>query len=227
MYSNQIVNQVFNNKRTVSDVYRKHRDAVLFVLVALCGISLIISGIFGEINNNTTKNNSIFDLQDLSKYTVVFETTYGQLEMDLEAAVACILPTTITPDNSVETIKAQAILLRTELMYYYAHYGDTQYYIHLKKDPFIKKFVLFTEQKKMWGEKYYENMSVYKHAVMETAGQYIKSTSISDSEEIAPVEWFYMMKDELWEADRMAKSGSKYDEILDYFFTNIAIDKFE
>lgn len=227
MFSNQIVNQVFNNKRTISCAYVKQRNMVLFVLLSMCGISLMISWVIGETNRNISKNNSIFDLQNLSKYTVIFDTTYGKQEMDLEAAIACMLPTTITQDNSVETMKVQAIILRTELMYYYAHHGDRQYYIYLEKDSFVNKYIPFIEQKKIWGEQYYENMSAYKHAVMETAGQYIKSTSMSDTEEIKPVEWFYLMEDELWEADRMAKAGSKYEEILDYFFTNIAIDKFE
>lgn len=227
MYSNQIVNQVFNNKGTVSGVYGKHHDAVLFVLSALCGIALMISFILGEINRTDTENSDLYELHNISKYTVIFETSYGQLEMDLEAAVACMLPTTIAPDNSLEAIKAQAILLRTELFYYYTRHEDTQYYIHLKKDSYIKKYIPFIEQKKIWSEKYHENLAVYKYAVTETAGQYIKRINQGDGEETAPAEWFYLMEDELWEADRMAKSGSKYEEILNYFFTNIAIDKFE
>ena len=227
MYSKQIVNQVSKYNGTGSGAYLKRRDAVLFVCLVICGITIILCCVFGEINKSTAKEGNVFELQNLSKYTVVFDTTYGQVEMDLEAAVACMLPTTITPDVSVQAIKAQAIILRTELMYYYAHYGDMQYYIHLEKDSFVKKYIPFIEQKEIWGEKYFENMSVYKHAVEDTAGLYIKNTMSKDAEEIAPVEWFYLMEDELWEADRMAKSGSTYEEILKYFFTNIAIDKFE
>ena len=227
MYSNQINNQVSNKKRTVLGVYNIHPKAVLFACMVICGILLIISCVLGEINRKGNLEDGVFALQDLSKYTVAFETSYGKLEMNLEAAIACMLPTIITSDNSVETIKVQAILLRTELLYYYANHGETQYYIFLEKDAFVKKIVPFIEQRRMWGEMYQENMLVYKHAVMETAGQYIKSINTDDTEEINPVEWFYLMEDELWEADRMAKVGSKYEEILNYFFTNIAIDKFE
>lgn len=190
MHSIQIVNQVFKKKRAVSVAHVGQRKTVLFAFLFMCVFPLMISCVLGEINKSTVLVKNKFLFPDVSKYTVVFDTSYGRLEMDLEAAIACMLPAVISADYEEEAIMAQAILLRTELLYHYANNSDRQYYIYLEKEPFVKKYLTFQEQKEIWNENYRENIAVYKHAVMETAGMYIKNTNEENNGEVEAGGWF-------------------------------------
>lgn len=190
MYSVQNVNQVFKNKRTVSAVYIQQRKQVLFVILFMCIFPMTISCILGEISKCSDTLTNKFLLWDTSKYTVVFDTSYGRQEMDLEAAIACMLPTMVPTEYEKEAIKAQAILLRSEILYMYKNSNNKKGYIYLEKNPFKKIYFTFAEQKKIWKEKYPENVSTYEHAVMETAGMYIKRVNEDNKEDVTVGGWF-------------------------------------
>lgn len=192
MNPNQIAGQVFKKKRTVSNVYYKQRKAVLFAFFVLGVLPFMASCVMGEINRGMTGGNSALYFPETSKYTVVFETSYGELQMNLEEAIACMLPAIVPADYEDEAIKAQAILLRTKLLTFYEESEQTEVYqIFLEKTPYEKIYFTFLEQKAIYGENYSANMAVYRHAAQETAGMYIKtSNETDDAGKAANAGWF-------------------------------------
>ena len=220
MNSIQNVNQVFKNKRAVSGVLKKPRNTVLFACRCMCVLMLAMSCMLGALYISNMSDHSNFEFPDMSRYTVIFVTSYGELSMDLEAAVACMLSAVMSPDCEPEASKAMAVIIRTELMCRYNNSDNTEYNIFIEKIPFVKEYLTFSEQKQLYGEGYMEYLEKCKEAALETAGVYMESVIIgdglSDARELS-----------VSSVEEMAKSGMNYEEILDLFFTNIAIDKFE
>ncbi len=220
MNSIQNVSQVFKNKRAGSGARKKHRNTVLFACRSICVLILVISCLSGELYIYNMCDSSNFDVPDMSKFTVIFATSYGELSLDLEAAVICMLSAVLPADCETETVKAMAVILRTELMYRYQISDNTEYIIYIEKIPFVKEYLTFSEQKLIYGEEYKENLIKYEEAVLETEGIYIKPVIIENglcnNSEIS-----------VSSVEEMAKTGMNYEEILNLFFTNIAIDKFE
>lgn len=180
MNSLQIVAQVFKKKRTGSYALKRHRRTVLFVMppttahaLLVLSVTVLLCGLFG---GEAEPGSSPFLFpQESSKYTVVFETGGGVLEMDLEAAIACMLPAVIPVEYEEETLKAQAVLLRTALLQEYARSKkDEPYHVFFKEDSGTKNYFTFLEQKKIYGADYQEKLSKYRHATLETSGIYLR-----------------------------------------------------
>lgn len=217
MNSIQNVNQVFKNKRAVSGVRKKPRNTVLFACRSMCVLMLAMSCMQGELYIYNMSDYSNFDFPDMSRYTVIFLTSYGELSMDLEAAVACMLSAVMAPDCEIEAAKAMAVIIRTELMCRYNNSDNTEYNIFIEKIPFAKEYLTFSEQKQLYGEEYMEKLAKYKAAAKETAGVYMESVIIGDGLSNA-------RELSVSSVEEMAKSGMDYKEILGLFFTNIAIE---
>lgn len=184
----KIVNQVLANKGTGSGAYRGQRKPVPFAIFIMCIVPVVISCFCGEIGMGKSNRSSVLIFPDTSKYTVVFDASYGQLKMDLEAAVACMLSTVIPADYEQEAIMAQAILLRTDLLDLYEESDrDSNKYINLKKTNYTKRYFTFLEQKEVYKEEYEKNLAVYRNAVQETTGMYIKN---KESGHIESGGWF-------------------------------------
>ena len=199
---------------------KKPRNTVLFACRCMCLVMLAMSCMLGELYIYNMRDHSKFDFPDMSSYTVIFATSYGELSMDLEAAVACMLSAVMSPDCEPEAAKAMAVIIRTELMCRYNNSDNTEYKIFIEKNSFDKKYLTFSEQKQLYGEEYMENLAKYKEAALETAGLYMESVIIGEgltkAQELS-----------VSSIDETAKSGMNYEEILDLLFTNIAIEKIE
>lgn len=185
MHIFQIINQAFKNKRIASVVRKGQRRAVLFAFLLLVLLPLFVSafsfygttyaagGRGGYLKNAFTED---------GKYTVKIKTFCGELRLGLERYIAYALPTVIPADYEEETLKAQAILLRTELLYLYGEQksrqgefaGGEPYCIELSEDDRFKNYMTFSEQKKVFGESYEETITKYCHAVLETKGVYVR-----------------------------------------------------
>jgi len=192
----QIVIQVFKKKRIASGVFIKQRRAVLFSFLLFAGVPLIYSCFVGENSWNAMAHSRKvvrFYYPEMSKYTVVVETSYGQLEMNLDAAVSCRLSAVIPAEYEEEAIKAQAVLIRTELIQKYKEAQNTQkntpYYIYIEENPRLKNYFTFLEQKRYFGENYQKNLEKYRRAAVETTGMYLKKTDGADAETIN-TSWF-------------------------------------
>lgn len=191
MRSIKIVNQVFKKHRTGSDALKRQRSAVLFIGLPLL-ICCICSDMDGSVNEQTGGQDFFFP--ETSKYTVVFETAGGRLEMNLDAAIACMLPAMIPVEYEKEALKAQAVLLRTALLQEYENSDRTEpYHIFFKEDSKTQNYFTFLEQKRIYGENYQEKLLKYRYAALETSGIYLKQIRSENQElpQIPPLfSWF-------------------------------------
>ena len=179
MRSIKIVNQVFKKHRTGSDALKRQRSAVLFIGLPLL-ICCICSDMDGSVNEQTGGQDFFFP--ETSKYTVVFETAGGRLEMNLDAAIACMLPAMIPVEYEKEALKAQAVLLRTALLQEYENSDRTEpYHIFFKEDSKTQNYFTFLEQKRIYGENYQEKLLKYRYAALETSGIYLKQIRSENS----------------------------------------------
>lgn len=185
MHIFQIINQAFKSKRIASIVGKRQRRAVLFAFLCLVLFPLLYSCFSfyrsayaaGGLDSRT---DDFFS--ENGKYTVKIQTFCGELRLGLERYIAYALPAVIPADYEEETLKVQAILLRTELLYLYEEQKNHQeefpgwepYCIELSGDERYKNYVTFSEQKKLFGENYEETIKKYCHAVLQTAGMYVK-----------------------------------------------------
>lgn len=122
MKKNRIVKNVIENGRIVSGPdYRDMGAVLLFVFL----LPYIISFFFGnagsgyeeEENISAVMGTKIFE-EDYKKadFIVRNKTAAGTESMPLETYLTCRLPATISMDYEPEALKAQAVILRTELM---------------------------------------------------------------------------------------------------------------
>lgn len=192
----QIINQAFKNKRTAFRVGNRQRKAVLFAFFLLVLFPLLYSCFSYYCQAYATGKTKLWEpavvtiLPETGRYRVKMQTFWGEREMGLESFIACMLPAVIPAEYEEETIKAQAILLRTELFCLYERQKEEQkewepYCIFMEENDRIKTYFTFPEQKKLFGEKYIQIMKKYCQAVSETAGMYVKK-----DEKPAETAWF-------------------------------------
>lgn len=187
MKSAQIVNQVFKKNRTLSSAYPKQKKAVLFAFVFFVLLPVGASAISGEFGKYLPGMKKAFYFPDSSNYTVVFETTYGELNMNLDSAISCMLPAVIPADYEPEAIKAMAVLLRTQLLNVCEKQQVEAGFrkIYIEKKPYKKIYFTYPEQKLLYGEAYSDIRAIYRHAALETAGMYLQEEG-----KLANAGWF-------------------------------------
>lgn len=125
MRKNRIVKNVIESKRIVSGPdYRDLGAVLLFVFL----LPYIISFFFGNAgsgydeaeeggNIRAVMGTEIFEEDyKTADYIVCNKTAAGTESMPLETYLTCRLPATISMDYEPEALKAQAVILRTELM---------------------------------------------------------------------------------------------------------------
>ncbi len=192
----QIINQAYKNKRTAFRVINRQKRAVLFAFFMLVLFPLLYSCFSYYYRTYTIGENKLSELEvitafpEAGRYRVKVRTSWGEREMGLESYIACMLPAVIPVEYEEETLKAQAILLRTQLFCLYEQQKEEKtnwepYYIFVEENERIKTYFTFWEQKHIFGEKYTAYMTKYCHAVSETAGMYIKK-----DERPAKTAWF-------------------------------------
>lgn len=90
----------------------------------------------------------------------------GIYKIDMENYILGILPMVIPASYELEAIKAQAILLRTQLIREYKETG--------KAEGITEQIQLSQNKlKSIWGNEYYDNIWKFKQAVDETKGLYL------------------------------------------------------
>lgn len=169
------VNNVANNRRIVfKPDYRNLGAILLFVFL----LPYIISVICGNAGKGYDSDETAIEGISLDQKTQMFEedwrnaeyivcntTAAGVEKMPIETYLTCRLPATISMDNEPETLKAQTVILRTELLkIYYDNIETNQMNTDNKKYIYIKSNVTMTD-----GEAY----NKCKDAVNSTRGMYM------------------------------------------------------
>lgn len=103
----RIAERIIENKRIVSTPdYRDMGAVLLFVFL----FPYIVAFFFGNVNTEYEET------QESTSFIVCNTTLAGTEKMPLETYLACRLPASIDTSCEPETLKAQAVILRTELM---------------------------------------------------------------------------------------------------------------
>ncbi|TCL61104.1 stage II sporulation protein D [Kineothrix alysoides] len=103
----RIAERIIENKRIVSTPdYRDMGAVLLFIFL----FPYIVTFFFGNVSAGYE------EAQESTSFIVCNTTLAGTEKMPLETYLACRLPATIDTSYEPETLKAQAVILRTELM---------------------------------------------------------------------------------------------------------------
>lgn len=150
------------------------RNKLMFILL-LIWIPYFVIVFFkdmGESEQDSMENieilqeKTLIDTRQDSLYQVVFEDNRGKNNISLEEYLVGILATTIEIEYEPETLKAQAVLLRSTLLYEMNREGV------MKIDAGQFDYTYMTEMswKKVWKEKYGTYYEKCQKAVNETEG---------------------------------------------------------
>lgn len=115
---------------------------------------------------NILQEKTLIDTTQNSLYQVVFEDNRGRSVISLEEYLVGILPTTIDINYELETLKAQAVLLRSTLLYEMNKEGVRQ----IDSGKFHYTYMTEGAWKKIWKENYGTNYEKCMRAVNETEG---------------------------------------------------------
>lgn len=140
----RIVENVINNRRIVfKPNYRDLGAVLLFVFLLPYIISVFFGNAGKEYEIILIQKTKIFE-EDWknAEYIVCNTTAAGTEKMPLETYLTCRLPATINMDYEPETLKAQTIILRTELLKVYndsihddkSENTDNKKYIYIKSN---------------------------------------------------------------------------------------------
>ena len=143
---------------------------MIFLLGSMIMIPVIITCIFGFIRDDIRIGRGSGSVQDrhLGK-EVLIEINGLYKSMDVEEYVLGILPGTIPAGYNEEVLKAQAILIRTNVLKEMLE-KNTEDAADLSY-----RYLTIEEQKILWGEQNYEKYrKCFERAVADTAGQVIK-----------------------------------------------------
>lgn len=254
--------ELLNTKRTAHRAGIRAGAAVLLLLLLLPYLITALgfkgSGAYG----------GALEGQKASRIRLQVESGGCVRRMDMETYLPGRLAAVIPVQYEEETLKAQAILLRTGLIREYKkemENGAAQGKVCLvSTDTYFN----IQQMRDMWGSEFAVNYKKICRAVKETAGIYVtyggepvlpsyfrvstgKTRDIAETGKGGDYPYLksvscpkdYLAEDYLsqgqvtglghgfgmsqFAANEMAKTGSTYHEIITYFFTNIAIDKFE
>ena len=101
-----------------------------------------------------------------SIYYVICEDNRGKSYIGLEEYLTGILATTIDVNYEIETLKAQAVLLRSTILYEMNKKGVSE----MEEEAFGFTYLNDIAWKKVWGSDFGANMEKCKKAVQETEG---------------------------------------------------------
>lgn len=158
----RIAKRIIENKRIVSTPdYRDMGAVLLFVFL----FPYIVAFFFGNVSTEYEET------QESTSFIVCNTTLAGTEKMPLETYLACRLPVTIDTSCEPETLKAQAVILRTELMKAYRdgleQEGDTPVN---SKEQDGKKYIYVESVVAMTDGEEYEKC---RAAVNSTKGMYM------------------------------------------------------
>lgn len=120
----------------------------------------------GKANIEILEEQTLIDTRKDSLYQVVFEDSRGRNSISLEEYLVGILATTIDIHYEPETLKAQAVLLRSTLLYEMNKEGVMQ----IGAEKFDYTYMTEMSWKRAWGSDYGEYYQKCQRAVSETEG---------------------------------------------------------
>ncbi|NLL78134.1 MAG: SpoIID/LytB domain-containing protein [Clostridiales bacterium] len=157
----KIVENMMENRRIVSTPDYRDMGAILLFIFLL---PYIVSFFFGNVGAGSGYEEE----EQNTSYIVCNTTTAGTEKMPMETYLACRLPETINMDYKPETLKAQAVILRTELMKVY--YDSLEQEEGRTESDDGKKYIYIESKISMAdGDKYKK----CKEAVNSTKGMYM------------------------------------------------------
>jgi stage II sporulation protein D len=112
------------------------------------------------------QESTLIDTRQDSLYQVVFEDNRGRSAISLEEYLIGILATTIDIEYEEETLKAQAVLLRSTLLYEM----NKENVMQISAEQFDYTYMTEMSWKKIWKEKYGTYYEKCQRAVNETEG---------------------------------------------------------
>ncbi len=145
---------------------QKFRDlcAVFFFLLLLPYACSLLFGKEGAVRETVT----IYEREGLM---VAWEGEAGTLLLPLEEYVEGALAASISAESEMETLKAQAVILRTLCRRTWEE-GDMQTDT-VKANEVGQRYLDAAQRRLLWGEKYEENQAKMEEAVRQTAGMYL------------------------------------------------------
>ena len=120
----------------------------------------VLTGNAGETEKRVEKT-GIFVTEDMG---------YGTERTDEEAYLTGALAASMPQDVEAEALKAQAVVLRTNLYEAYIREGD-QNERSVKAESIGQQYLTPRQMQTLWGEKYEEQSEKYRRVVEETSGE--------------------------------------------------------
>lgn len=138
--------------------------AMIILIPYLLTVFIAGSGSAGDVQNINGKS-----LSDISmEKTISLEVDGLYKVLDVEAYIAGILPGIIDVTAEEEVLKAQAVIIRTNLLKEMEETGSNN------EEDLPYAYLPLEELKEQWGEKKYEkNMQIMERAVITTAGKVV------------------------------------------------------
>ena len=154
---------VYQKKETV--LHRRSRKGSMVFLFILF-LPYILSAFLSKSNNES----QAIDLLSESRIKVKLTGINGESQISLEEFLCGHLPLVIPIDYEEECLKAQAILLRTQMIYLYKQQMEQGLdYIEIEGENYLTRKQL----ENRWGNNYYEYNQKIRQIVSKTKGIYI------------------------------------------------------
>lgn len=164
MFHLKIVEKVFYKKRAIFPMFHRHGRLVLFFFFFF---PIVLSILWSD--SFSTQEGIVLFAPEESSINVQIPLENGKINMTLETYLIWMLSATMPEDYEEETMKAQAILLRTELIRSNIKKDNI---IYLKKNPIIQEYFSFFFEK-ISKQKEAENFQKWQQAVTKTKGMYL------------------------------------------------------
>lgn len=203
------------------------RDALSFLLFVFL-LPYVCACLWGHVGEQTMKLKEEEKKGRRDARMVEAALSWGVWELPMEEYLTYLLFLVVPKESGEEALKAQAVLLRTELAARYTEQADQTIFLEAEE---LSQFYA--------GEKDAEELAAYRRAVKATEGTIltfegapVRASSLrltGDGEKsfyyVAAGGQDFVM--DLKEAESLAQTGKNWREILDYFFFKTELAKFE
>ena len=201
------------------------RDALSFLLFVFL-LPYVCACLWGHVGEETAKLREE-DAKRQNARMVEAALSWGVWELPMEEYLTYLLLLVMPESNEPETLKAQAVLLRTELA---ARCNEQEGKIYLEAEELEQFYGGYEDE---------EELAAYRRAVTATAGTIltfhgrpIRASSLRLTEEgersfcyVAEEGRDFVMNQKA--ADALAQEGRTWKEILSHFFLETELAKFE
>lgn len=203
------------------------RDALSFLLFVFL-LPYVCASLWGHVGEETAKLKGEVRKGQQEERMVEAALSWGVWELPMEEYLTYLLFLVMPEEGEQEALKAQAVLLRTELAARYRERGDHR--IYLEAEELAQFYGGYGEA---------EELSAYRRAVTATAGKIllcsgepVRASSLRLTGE-GERSFCYMTGEgkefvmSQKEAEALAQEGKTWKEILSYFFFETELANFE